>query len=166
MSILEIADDPPSVADIAEHKCGCGIWYTGDFDKCTQCRGFPVVIHGKRGNIYDSTSAVNIKAEPPIIKKEEDIMPGLKEKTCIDCKRPFQPTSGSQLRCLPCIDIFKSKKPDPMTTNKKSKKLLPVSVHPDCQDTEILKLLVLAGVVTEAKIACARNLLAELRGRQ
>jgi len=92
------------------------------------------------------------------------------EKICIDCKKPFKPTSNVQKRCLDCGKIHareygktyrrpSSEGRPKATTPPKLTKIETVGGD----DSVVLRMLVAAGLVTEEKIQAAREIVGKLK---
>ena len=121
---------------------------------------YTVLTGGTHGNVLDTTATSHINTPSlPHIKMEEPEMP-FAQKICVDCKKPFDPSSGSQLRCVPCIKIFKeTHKPD----FKKKKDPTTVTTH-TCESDAVLKVLVAVGVLSEDQVTGAQNAIALMKG--
>jgi hypothetical protein len=121
-------------------KCACGVFYGGDFDKCTKCRGEKVI----------TFKDLNTREAPM-------------DRTCTHagCEKPFTVTGPSSPRRF--CDEHNIKPRKPYTKKVKSEAPLVISSVVANEDGEVLKLLVMVGAVSEKKIEQARALLRELR---
>lgn len=80
-----------------------------------------------------------------------------KEKVCVDCGKPYTPTSNVQKRCPDCMGKKKNTPPLPRAPKPKAPGV------PGGEDSFVLTMLVAAGLVTQQKIDKAREIFRTLK---
>ena len=118
---------------------------------CTTCLTAP---SRKNGVVSDQTTK----------SKGEDMPQDCKEKICVDCKKPFKPTSNVQKRCVPCGENYKpERKKNSVKPSSKTTTESPPLVISDSEDAMVLRMLVAADLVTNDKIQDVREIIRKLK---
>lgn len=88
-------------------------------------------------------------------EKGEDTMGVTKEKICVDCKKPFTPTSNVQKRCTACGEKHRNTKnpAKPAKSHPAAKKQAET-----CGNCRALEILVLTGIITKDQVDAAKKL--------
>jgi hypothetical protein len=133
-------------------------------DECTQCLIRPSkkdepVVHKKSvsqvKSVVQKKPKISIKTQTT---KQLPLRGATMEKTCIDCKKPYESTSNVQKRCPECIKIHKKQKPS-VKPNRATSGSRSDSVS---NDGQVLAMLVAAGFVTQEKIDKTREIIETL----